>query len=176
MDLTQTRLVAPSGSFTDGYYGVNYPSSITCSWYIRPTPTTVPDVLQESVNDSISLPSARELSTLYAFPTVLVFTELDLEDGFDWIFVYEVSLMKKARRRICARILKPDANCSSLQGDSTDADDLLFAFTGNYPRKDSAQKTFLPQMVTSKNDDGVTVEFVSDLSFGGEKNIDWWER
>jgi hypothetical protein len=53
------------------------------------------------------------------------------------------------------------------QGDSTDEEDLLFAFTGNYPRKDSAEKTFLPQTVTSKNDKGVTVQFVSDLSFGG---------
>lgn len=56
----------------------------------------MPTALQDSTNGStISSDgtSSKELSTLYVFPTVLVFTELDLEDGFDWIFVYEASLV-----------------------------------------------------------------------------------
>jgi hypothetical protein len=44
-----------------------------------------------SVDESVGGDSAPQRSTLYVFPTVLVFTELDLEDGFDWIFVYEAS-------------------------------------------------------------------------------------
>ena len=52
------------------------------------------------------------------------------------------------------------------EGQSTDAKNLIAAFTGQYPRKDSAGKTYLPQVVSSSGDTGVTVEFVSDFSYG----------
>ena len=57
----------------------NYFDAVSCIWYIRPTETGA---------DSEIAVAENEPASLYVFPTVLLFTELDLEDGFDWIFIY----------------------------------------------------------------------------------------
>lgn len=98
----------PAGSFTDGFYMNNYDDYTSCSWYIRPSSAEReqaeewPKTVSFQANDSV------QAASLYVFPTVLIFTELQLEDGFDWVFVYE--------------------------GNSRDEKDLLHAFTGLYPR------------------------------------------
>ena len=176
---SETHLNWPAGTFTDGYFGINYPDFVTCSWFIRSTFNTAPTqsadrAEQPGAADTqaaiVTHDNADDLPTLYVFPVVLLFTEINLEvradahkhpnafkhararahthththahtqEGFDWVFVYE--------------------------GRSTDTKDLLAAFSGDYPRRDNAGKTFLPQVVTSRGSKGVTVQFVSDLSFG----------
>lgn len=173
---SETHLNWPAGTFTDGFFGVNYPEFVTCSWFIRSTFNTAPIQSADSRAEQTGAANAQaaiathdnadDLPTLYVFPVVLLFTEINLEvhadthrhtnalkharafahththtqEGFDWVFVFE--------------------------GRSTDTKDLLAAFSGFYPRRDNAGKTFLPQVVTSRGSKGVTVQFVSDLSFG----------
>jgi hypothetical protein len=106
-----TNVVDAYGSFSDGYGLIEYAPSRNCTWVINP-----PD-------DKLG------------FNTTVVFTNIHLEEGYDWIYVFEGVGIRQEK--------------------------LVAAFTGSYPKNGD---TDLPVAVSVPGVAGLTVQFISDDS------------